>query len=130
VRSFTLQRGPGRPHPVLEEMLFRRRDGDDDLLDLAAQVERLERKLNAVLECASLDPASVRAAISHTRLLCDAGGYRLVEVDDPPPQLDETVEHDGRSYTVFRLGPSSLPGDARRCAVLMPVASSVRMPGR
>jgi hypothetical protein len=120
VRSFELQRGPGRPHPVLEEALFQPSDDNDDLLDLAAQVERLERKLNAVLDCVSLDPASVRAAISHTRLLCDAAGYRLVEVDDPPPRLDETVEHDGRSYAVLRLGPSPMPGDARRCAVLLP----------
>lgn len=120
VRSISLQRGPGRPHPVLEETLFRGRDDGDDLDDLAAQVERLERKLNAVVECTSLEPTAVRAAISHTRLLCDAAGYRLLEVDDPPPRVDETLTHDGRSYTVLRLGPSPMPGDARRCAVLMP----------
>lgn len=100
--------------------MFNGNGRDGDLTELAEQVGRLERKLNAVVDCASLDPRSVRAAISHTRLVCDAGGYRLVEVDDPPPGLDETVEHDGRPYRVLRIGPSQLPDDPRRCAVLLP----------
>ena len=94
-------------------------DPDNELHELAEQVGRLERQLEAVTHVASLDPASVRAAISHTRLVCLPGGYRLIEVDEPPPLADETVEYDGTPFTVLRVGPSSLPGDPRRCAVLI-----------
>ena len=49
---------------------------DDELHELADQVGRLERKLEAVMHTASLGPEAVRAAISHTRLLCTPSGYR------------------------------------------------------
>jgi hypothetical protein len=94
-------------------------DAENELHELAEQVERLERKLEAVMHTASLDAASVRAAISHTRLVCLPGGYRLIEVEEPPPLAGDTVEYDGRPFTVLRLGPSSLPDDPRRCAVLI-----------
>jgi hypothetical protein len=94
-------------------------DAENELHELAEQVERLERKLEAVMHTASLDAASVRAAISHTRLLCLPSGYRLVELDEPPPLVDDTVEYDGRPFTVLRVGPSSFPDDPRRCAVLI-----------
>ncbi len=119
--SFTLSREPLRPRPALEGTLFKPSDdSNDELQELAEQVERLERKLRAVMDSASLDPESVRAAISHTRLVCSPAGYRIVEVDEPPPALGEVIEHDGRIYTVWQLGPSSFPDDPRRCAVLMP----------
>jgi len=94
-------------------------NAENELHELAEQVGRLERQLEAVTHATSLDPASVRAAISHTRLLCLPGGYRLIEVEEPPPLADETVEYDGTPFTVLRVGPSSLPGDPRRCAVLI-----------
>lgn len=94
-------------------------DAEDELNELTEEVERLERQLEAVMRTSSLDAASVRAAISHTRLYCLPGGYRLVEVDEPPPLLDATVEYEGRPFTVLRVGPSSLPDDPRRCAVLI-----------
>jgi hypothetical protein len=94
-------------------------DAENELNELAEQVERLERKLEAVMHTASLDAASVRAAISHTRLVCLPGGYRLIEVDEPPPLADDIVEYDGAPFTVLRVGPSSLPDDPRRCAVLI-----------
>ena len=121
--SFTLSREPLRSRPVLEGTLFKPSDdGTDEVQELAEQVERLQRKLRAVMHSSSLDPETVRAAISHTRLVCLPAGYRLAEVDDPPPALDDLVEHDGATYTVWRLGPSSFPDDPRRCAILMPVS--------
>jgi hypothetical protein len=93
---------------------------DDELHELADQVGRLERKLEAVMHTASLGPDAVRAAISHTRLLCTPSGYRIIELDDPPPAVGDVVEHDGSTFTVWRVGPSSFPDDPRRCAVLMP----------
>jgi hypothetical protein len=95
-------------------------DAENELHELAEQVGRLERKLEAVMQTASLDAASVRAAISHTRLVCLPGGYRLIELDEPPPLADDAVDYDGRPFTVLRIGPSSFPDDPRRCAVLIP----------
>jgi hypothetical protein len=93
---------------------------ENELNELAEEVGRLERKLEAVMHTASLAPEAVRAAISHTRLLCTPRGYRILEVDDPPPTVGDEIEHEGRSYVVWRIGPSSFPEDPRRCAVLMP----------
>jgi hypothetical protein len=44
------------------------------------------------------------------------GGYRLLEQEGDPPVRSATVELDGGTFTVLRLGPSPLPGDRRRCA--------------
>ena len=118
--SFTLSREPLRPRPALKAMFTPSDGAENELDELARQVGRLERKLEAVMQTASLDAASVRAAISHTLLVCLPGGYKLVEVDEPPPLLDEAVEYDGREFTVLRIGPSSFPDDSRRCAVLVP----------
>jgi hypothetical protein len=43
-------------------------------------------------------------------------GYRLLEQAGEPPVRNTTVELDGGTFTVLRLGPSPLPGDGRRCA--------------
>lgn len=118
--SYSLSREPPRPRPALKLMFTPSDDAENELHELAEQVGRLERKLEAVTQISSLDSASVRAAISHTRLVCLPGGYRLIEVDEPPPLADDTVEYDGRPFTVLRVGPSPLPDDSRRCAVLMP----------
>jgi hypothetical protein len=44
--------------------------------------------------------------------------YRLVEVSAPSAAPGATVEIDGEELVVARIGPSPLPGDARRCAYL------------
>ena len=86
---------------------------------LSARIDELEAKLRAIEEHPGIDHETVRAATMHTRLVCLPSGYALTEVDAPPPPAGTTVEHDGSSYTVWQVGPSPLPGDARRCAILV-----------
>jgi hypothetical protein len=86
---------------------------------LAARIDQLEAKLRAIEEHPGIDHEAVRAATTHTRLLCSPSGYALSEVDAPPPAAGATIEHDGTSYTVWQVGPSPLPDDARRCAILV-----------
>lgn len=93
----------------------------DPTQELTTRVERLERVLQAIERIPSLDRGAVRAATAHTRLVCDSSGYAIDEIDEPPPDTGTSVERDGRIYTVWRLSPSPFPGDARRCAVLVPV---------
>src|SRR5688572_22448288 len=42
-------------------------------------------------------------------------GYRLLEREGDPPVRNATVELEGGTFVVLRLGPSPLPGDRRRC---------------
>jgi hypothetical protein len=86
---------------------------------LSARIDELEAKLRAIEEHPGIDHETVRAATTHTRLVCLPSGYALTEVDAPPPPAGTTVEHDGSSYTVWQVGPSPLPSDARRCAILV-----------
>ena len=86
---------------------------------LAARIDALEAKLRAIEEHPGIDHEAVRAATTHTRLLCFTSGYALTEVDAPPPPAGTTVDQDGSSYTVWQVGPSPLPSDSRRCAILI-----------
>ena len=95
-------------------------DDADTTSGLLTRVERLERALCAIERIPTLDPGAVRAATTHTRLVCTSGGYAVDEIDEPPPDPGASVERHGRLYTVWRLSPSPFPGDARRCAVLVP----------
>jgi hypothetical protein len=45
-----------------------------------------------------------------------AHGYRLVDGPGRVPTLGDSVDLDGTAYRVVKVGPSPLPGDARRCA--------------
>jgi len=46
------------------------------------------------------------------------GGYRLLQRDGPPPDRGAVLELENGSFVVLRLGPSPLPGDRHRCALL------------
>jgi hypothetical protein len=46
------------------------------------------------------------------------GGYELREERGELPSVGSTVESDGKRWTVFKVGPSPLPNDARTCAYL------------
>jgi hypothetical protein len=51
-------------------------------------------------------------------------GYRLLERAGEPPVRNASVELDGGTFVVLRLGPSPLPGDRRRCAFVEQEPSS------
>jgi hypothetical protein len=118
VAAYSLARGAPRNPSNLRATLF-----DNSLAErqaaVAARIGELEAKLRAIEEHPGIDDAALRAATTHTRLLCSPAGYELSEVDAPPPAPGATVDHDGSPYTVWQVGPSPLPDDARRCAILV-----------
>jgi len=128
------ERGASRPRPNLEQTLFQRtasptaspvsaaslRIDRDEVRALESRVLQLEDALAALKRIPSLDRAEVRAALSHTRLLCRPTGYSIDEVDEPPPAPGSAVVIGGRQFDVVRLGPSPFPGDPRRCVILAP----------
>lgn len=64
----------------------------------------------------SFNPAVEPAADGWLAFVPSPDGYRLVEQEGDPPARNETVELEGGTFRVLRLGPSPLPGDRRRCA--------------
>jgi hypothetical protein len=46
------------------------------------------------------------------------GGYELHSGHGELPKPGATVEQDGRTWRVAKIGPSPLPGDDRPCAYL------------
>ena len=45
-------------------------------------------------------------------------GYQLREERGELPTVGSTVESNGEHWTVYKIAPSPLPGDARVCAYL------------
>jgi hypothetical protein len=43
-------------------------------------------------------------------------GYELREEHGALPGVGESVDSDGKSLRVYKVAPSPLPGDSRRCA--------------
>jgi hypothetical protein len=118
VAAYSLARGASRGSSNLRATLFDPSFAERQTA-LTARIEQLEAKLRAIEEYTGIDDEAVRVATTHTRLLCSPAGYALVEVDAPPPAPGTTVDFDGSSYTVWQVRPSPLPGDARRCAILV-----------
>jgi hypothetical protein len=118
VASYTLARGAQSERKNLRATLFDPSYAERQAA-LRARIDELEAKLRAIEEHPGIDHEAVRAATTHTRLLCSSAGYALSEIDAPPPPAGATVEQDGSSYTVWQVGPSPLPNDARRCAILI-----------
>ena len=116
--AYSLARGVGVDRKNLRATLFSP-SAVDQRAALAARIDELEAKLRAIEEHPAIDHRAVVAATTHTRLLCSPGGYELTEVDAPPPRAGTTVDQDGATYTVWQVGPSPLPDDARRCAILI-----------
>lgn len=116
--AYSLARGAQVDRKNLRATLFDPSYADRQTA-LALRIDELEAKLRAIEEHPEIGPEAVRAATTHTRLLCSPSGYELSEVDAPPPSPGTSVDHDGSSYTVWQIGPSPLPGDARRCAILV-----------
>jgi hypothetical protein len=118
VAAYSLARGAPRDSRNLRATLFDSSYAERQAA-LTARIEQLEAKLRAIEEVPGIDREAIRAATTHTRLLCSPSGYALSEVDAPPPPAGSTIEHEGSSYTVWQVGPSPLPADARRCAILV-----------
>jgi hypothetical protein len=120
VAAYSLPRGVARDRRRLRATLFESTEAEaEPLTRLTAHIALLEAKLRAIEEHPAIDGAAVRAAVTHTRLVCSPRGYALADVDAPPPAPGTVVEQDGATYTVWRVGPSPLPGDTRRCAILV-----------
>ena len=117
--AYSLPRGLARDQSRLRATLFDASYAESQAA-LATRIEQLEAKLRAIEDDPAIDEAAVRAATTHTCLVCSPDGYALADVDAPPPAAGVTVEHGGLEYTVWRVGPSPLPDDRRRCAVLTP----------
>jgi hypothetical protein len=128
MRSQDIQREPLRRHPRLEMTLFSRvaspthREDIDELMrelrDVADALHRAERKLAAIEAMDGVDAGAVLRATTHVRLLSRPSGYAVLEADEPPPALGETVDHDGEQFAVEGFRQSPFPGDGRTCAVL------------
>ena len=116
--AYSLARGAPRDPSNLRKTLFDTSFADRQAA-LAARIDELEAKLRAIEDHPGIDREAIRAATTHTRLLCSPTGYALTEVDAPPPPPGTTVNQDGSSYTVWQVGPSPLPDDVRRCAILV-----------
>ena len=56
----------------------------------------------------------------HLLFVWSPGGWTLQEREGEAPALGTTVEHGERQLRVYKLGPSPLPGDRRRCAYTLP----------
>jgi hypothetical protein len=118
VAAYSLPRGVDKDWSRLRATLFEPSPADKQA-ELTARIEHLEAKLRAIEEHPGIDAGALRAATAHTQLVCGPGGYTLVEVDEPPPAPGDEIELDGATYTVWQVGPSPLPADARRCAILV-----------
>src|SRR4051794_39143535 len=128
MRVEDIRRGTRISRPSLEQALFGSLEAavaeggaleDEIVWDLADRLRRAERKLRAIESLSGIDPAALRAATTHTCLVCLPTGYELVERDEPPPDGGEMIELQGSKFRVDRLAPSPLPADPRRCAILV-----------
>jgi len=84
VASYSLQRGHGIRRAALLDAFVRDSEDATYAERLKATIARLESKLRAIELIPSLDARALRAATTHTRLVCGHEGYELLEVDDPP----------------------------------------------
>jgi hypothetical protein len=135
VSTADIQRLAAGAHPNLERTLFVATAAPeiplaveaflcaalDELALLADGVEELESRI-ATIE-AAIAPEGLEIVPGHTALVCRADGYSLLELESPPPEVDEVITVDGEDFTVLRLAPSPFPGDQRRCAILNSAAT-------
>jgi hypothetical protein len=99
----------GQPHPArLGDLLLDDRSVEERIEMLEALVDELRSQLS---------PARVQTA-GHVLFRPAVSGYSLLEVDGPPPELDQPLLVDGHRYRVERAGRSPLPADRRPCLFL------------
>jgi hypothetical protein len=93
------------------------RERDRELTERAQELERRDRHA-----AEAPAPAAAEEPVETAHLVFASGDrYRLHELAGPSPAAGTVVELEGRQYAVRRVGPSPLPGDARRCAYVDPV---------
>jgi hypothetical protein len=93
---------------------------------LSGLIERVVELVDAVGETPpaaepkpAAEPAAAAApALGWVAFLSSAHGYRLVEGEGEAPRAGTTIELEGASHRVVRVGRSPLPGDRRRCVYL------------
>ena len=95
------------------------------LLELAGDRDELVRPEAAMLKPLSTavptEAAECDVPTGHVRLLALGDGYTLTSSDGVGPRAGDRVELDGRHFLVAGAGSSPLPGDRRRCVVLLPL---------
>jgi len=62
---------------------------------------------------------AAQGPVSYVGFVPTSDGYRLVELEGPPPAVGTQVETVARRFTVLRVGRSPLPSEARLCAYLV-----------
>jgi chromosome segregation ATPase len=104
--------------------LWRRRAGSI-LFELAAGTDELVLPEAAFrrpsINTRMAEAADMDSPTGHVRLAAIGETYRLTASDDACPRSGECVELDGRHFLVAGVGSSPLPGDRRRCVVLLPL---------
>jgi len=86
--------------------------------ELGARERRVDERESHTVDVPAGTPAADGQSEVIRLAFVPAARYGLVDVDLPAATRGSTVELEGEEYVVSRLGPSPLPGDARRCAYL------------
>ncbi len=94
-------------------------------LEQAIHVEPPVESVPVVVGYPALRPVEDEPEISAHVLWVVEDGYRIVARDGRAPDVDETVDVDGRSFVVTRVGRSTLPDDTRVCAFLEPTRDAL-----
>lgn len=63
-----------------------------------------------------MSEANGSAGGGHVLFVWSPTGYTLRDEPGEPPQVGQTLEVDGRTLVVTKIGASPLPGDSRPCA--------------
>ena len=108
----------GRRRTELGAVELRRKRVEQRELALEAREARLEEREAEVRE----------PDVAPTLAFVPGAAYRLVEIDAAGAG-GEAVDVDGETYDILRIGPSPLPGDARRCAYLVRGLRNEASPG-
>ena len=95
------------------------------LLELAGDRDELVRPEAAMPKplsaAVTTEAAACDAPTGHVRLLALGDAYTLTSAEGVVPCYGDRVELDGRHFLVAGAGSSPLPGDRRRCVVLLPL---------
>jgi hypothetical protein len=92
--------------------------------ELAKRIAEEERRRSNPAGDSTAESSSQDGAGTHVLFIWHASGYQLLAREGRVPEVGTEIslnEHGGGRYLVSKVGPSPLPGDARRCAFLEPL---------